>query len=119
MHAKQAVYQLGCILDTQMYRSGGQKFKQVFLGDFAEVLAELLSYAKTSGEGCFLPQVLRRKHSPAQCHAQSPHACLEQSTLGAEDKTEAHLVPSGTRQSSPIIVSKHIVLCGRERQNGS
>lgn len=88
MRAKQAVYQLGCILDTQIYSSGGQEFKQVFLGDITEVLAELLSYAKTSGEGCFLPQVLRRKHSPAQCHAQDPHACLEQSTLGAKEKTE-------------------------------
>lgn len=33
---------------------------QVFLGDITEVLAELLSYAKTSGEGCSLPRVLRR-----------------------------------------------------------
>lgn len=91
---------------------------QVFLGDITEVLAELLSYAKTSGEGCFLPRVLRRKHSPAQGHVQYAHARLGQSTLGAEDKTEAHLAPSGTRQSSPIIVSKSMVLCGKERQNG-
>lgn len=118
MRAKQAVYQLGCILDTQIFCSGGQEFKQISLGDITEVLAELLSYAKTSGEGCFLPRVLKRKHSPAQGHAQDPHACLGQSTLGAKDKTEVHLAPSGTRQSSPIIVSKHMVLCGRERENG-
>ena len=119
MCAKQAVYQLGCILNTQIFHSEGQEFKQVFLGEITEVLAELLSYAKTSGEGCLLPWVLRRKHSPPQGHVQDPHACLRKSTLGAEDKTEVHLVPSGTRQSSPIIVSKRMVLCGRERQNGS